>query len=44
MLKNAATYKWNHISPDIFGTIFQHSMEAKERHAFGAHYTRRRTS
>ncbi|HEX8877671.1 MAG TPA: DNA methyltransferase [Phycisphaerales bacterium] len=39
MLKNAATYKWNHISPDIFGTIFQHSMEAKERHAFGAHYT-----
>lgn len=39
MLKNAASYKWNHISPDIFGTIFQHSMEAKERHAFGAHYT-----
>lgn len=39
MLKNAATYKWNHISPDIFGTIFQHSMDAEERHAFGAHYT-----
>lgn len=38
-LKAAATYDWKHISPDIFGTIFQHSMEAEERHAFGAHYT-----
>lgn len=39
ILKNAATYNWAHISPDIFGTIFQHSMEAEERHALGAHYT-----
>ncbi|MCL4741225.1 MAG: hypothetical protein KJZ54_03390 [Phycisphaerales bacterium] len=38
-LKQAAAYNWAHISPDIFGTIFQHSMEAGERHAFGAHYT-----
>lgn len=39
LLKSAATYNWAHISPDIFGTIFQHSMDEKERHAFGAHYT-----
>jgi hypothetical protein len=38
-LKQAATYNWAHISPDIFGTIFQHSMRAAERHAYGAHYT-----
>jgi len=38
-LKKAATYNWADVSPDIFGTIFQHSMEAKERHAMGAHYT-----
>jgi len=38
-LKAAATYQWKYVSPDIFGTIFQHSMEAEERHALGAHYT-----
>ena len=39
LLKKAATYNWADVSPDIFGTIFQHSMEGKERHAMGAHYT-----
>ena len=39
LLKRATTYNWAHVSPDIFGTIFQHSMEAEERHAMGAHYT-----
>jgi SAM-dependent methyltransferase len=39
-LKRAAEdYNWSEVSPDIFGTIFQHSMNAEERHAFGAHYT-----
>ncbi len=38
-LRKAASYNWAHISPDIFGTIFQHSMDKGERHAFGAHYT-----
>lgn len=38
-LKAAATYRWNHVSPDIFGTIFQTSMDKDERHAMGAHYT-----
>lgn len=39
ILKTAATYNWSDVSPDIFGTIFQHSMDADERHAMGAHYT-----
>jgi SAM-dependent methyltransferase len=39
LLKQAAQYNWAHISPDIFGTIFQHSMGAEQRHAYGAHYT-----
>lgn len=39
VLKTAATYNWSDVSPDIFGTIFQHSMDAGERHAMGAHYT-----
>ncbi|MBL8760801.1 MAG: class I SAM-dependent DNA methyltransferase [Phycisphaerae bacterium] len=39
LLKRAATYDWSHVSPDIFGTIFQSSMDTEERHAFGAHYT-----
>lgn len=39
LLKRAAAYNWAHIAPDIFGTIFQHSMGAEQRHAYGAHYT-----
>jgi len=39
LLKRAATYNWADVSPDIFGTIFQHSMDEDERHAMGAHYT-----
>lgn len=39
ILKAAARHNWAHVSPDIFGTIFQHSMSATERHAMGAHYT-----
>lgn len=39
LLKAAATYNWAEVSPDIFGTIFQHSMDADDRHAYGAHYT-----
>ena len=39
MLREASSYNWSHISPDIFGTIFQNSMDADERHAMGAHYT-----
>lgn len=35
----AREYDWSFVSPDIFGTVFQHSLGAKDRHAFGAHYT-----
>ncbi len=30
---------WSKVNPAIFGTLFQDSMDAAERHAFGAHYT-----
>lgn len=35
----AATENWAKINPVIFGTLFQHSMDKDERHAFGAHFT-----
>jgi type II restriction/modification system DNA methylase subunit YeeA len=35
----AATKDWSKVNPAIFGTLFQHSMEEKERHALGAHFT-----
>ncbi len=38
-LKAAAKKDWSQVQPEIFGTIFEHSMEATERHAFGAHFT-----
>lgn len=35
----ALTHDWSQVKPEIFGTLFQHSMDAEERHAFGAHFT-----
>lgn len=35
----AATKDWSKVNPAIFGTLFQHSMDATERHALGAHFT-----
>lgn len=35
----AATRDWSKVNPAIFGTIFQQSMDADERHAYGAHFT-----
>ena len=35
----ALTHDWAQVKPEIFGTLFQHSMDAGERHAFGAHFT-----
>jgi hypothetical protein len=35
----AALQDWSKVNPAIFGTLFQKSMDAKERHAQGAHYT-----
>ncbi len=38
-LREAAQYNWSKVSPEIFGTLFQDSMDKEQRHAFGAHYT-----
>lgn len=39
LLRHAARFDWSKVQPEIFGTLFQHSMDAEERHAFGAHFT-----
>lgn len=39
LLLKATEFDWSGISPDIFGTIFQHSMDTDARHALGAHFT-----
>ncbi|MDM5180807.1 N-6 DNA methylase [Massilia sp. DJPM01] len=39
LLREAAKFDWSKVRPEIFGVIFEHSMDADERRAFGAHYT-----
>ncbi len=39
ILIEACEFKWEAISPAIFGALFQSVMNAKERRASGAHYT-----
>lgn len=39
LLREAARFNWSKVRPEIFGVIFEHSMDADERRAFGAHYT-----
>lgn len=39
ILHDATTYDWSKVQPEIFGTLFQHSLGKAERHAFGAHFT-----
>ncbi|MBE0540019.1 MAG: class I SAM-dependent DNA methyltransferase, partial [Verrucomicrobia bacterium] len=39
LLKKAAEQDWSKVQPEIFGTLFQHSMDDEERHAYGAHFT-----
>ncbi|MBS0437106.1 MAG: class I SAM-dependent DNA methyltransferase [Proteobacteria bacterium] len=39
LLKDAAKFDWSKVRPEIFGTLFEHSLGAEERHAFGAHFT-----
>ena len=38
-LKQAAQADWSKVRPEIFGTLFEHSLDKEERHAFGAHFT-----
>jgi hypothetical protein len=39
LLRQAAAYDWSKVQPEVFGTLFQHSMSTSERHAFGAEFT-----
>jgi hypothetical protein len=39
LLRDAAKFNWNKVQPEVFGTLFQHSMGDQERHAFGAQFT-----
>lgn len=38
-LRRASKSDWSQVRPEIFGTLFEHSLEKEERHAFGAHFT-----
>ncbi len=38
-LRQAAKSNWSKVRPEIFGTLFEHSTDKPERHAFGAHFT-----
>jgi hypothetical protein len=38
-LRLAADSNWSKVRPEIFGTLFEHSLEKEERHSFGAHFT-----
>lgn len=39
LLRDAASTNWSDVRPEIFGTLFEGSMSAGERHARGAHFT-----
>ena len=39
LLKKASSYNWKSVNPSIFGALFEGTMNSKERHAFGAHFT-----
>jgi len=38
-LKQAAKSDWSKVRPEIFGTLFEHSVDRQERRAYGAHFT-----
>jgi SAM-dependent methyltransferase len=39
LLVSATAENWSKVEPGIFGTLFQGSLEKKDRHALGAHFT-----
>ncbi len=39
LLMQAADEDWGKVQPAVFGALFQSSMDQKERHAHGAHFT-----
>jgi hypothetical protein len=42
LLGASERFKWEKISPAVFGSLFQGVMDAKERRSIGAHYTSER--
>jgi hypothetical protein len=38
-MRTASDTDWSDVRPEIFGTLFERSMDADERHAYGAHFT-----
>ncbi|MGB3763306.1 MAG: DNA methyltransferase [Ornithinimicrobium sp.] len=38
-LREATAADWSAVQPEVFGTLFEQSMEVGERHAYGAHFT-----
>ncbi|NQT36720.1 MAG: class I SAM-dependent DNA methyltransferase, partial [Planctomycetes bacterium] len=38
-LRRAAEADWSNVRPEIFGTLFEHSVDQSERKAYGAHFT-----
>ena len=41
LLRLAAASDWKDVEPAIFGTLLERALDARERHALGAHYTPR---
>ncbi len=39
LLREACGSDWSKVRPEIFGTLFEGSLDAGERHALGAHFT-----
>lgn len=39
LLKESSQFDWSKVRPEIFGTIFEHSLGKAARHATGAHFT-----
>jgi len=39
LLHDATAHNWAKIRPAIFGSMFEYSMDQRERHQFGGHYT-----
>jgi hypothetical protein len=38
-LRAAAMADWSKVRPEIFGTLFERSLDKEDRHAYGAHFT-----
>jgi hypothetical protein len=41
LLREAARSDWQFVEPAIFGTLLERALDARERHALGAHFTPR---